>query len=406
MDRKKMLVTYFKLSEKEMRERYLPVSTSDLLRKKIFAVGSAHIAVLEENGTVTAFGDDRHGQCNVKNWKDIIKVAAGDFHTVGLKKDGTVVAAGDNSFGQCNVEKLKGVTDVFASRSLTVGVMADNVLLVAKANPVAEESEEERRRREEAEKENRRRKEAEQLAAKLNNKIESAAAGLSAQIAAANGELLVQLQNMPPQKYKVPYNDPNRTMPIETAEETASREPETPSKLFTYSFVNGSVTISSYSGAADTVVIPRYIEGKPVTVISNRAFYNNTKLRRVVISDKLERIFPDAFKNCRNLEELVIPPNAGLSNIGDNAFEHCVSLKKVTFPESLERIGRWAFGQCIGLETVVIPNAISSIGFGAFSECPGLKNLYITENAQNRLSRLDLIVDNLNVVRIIQPNGL
>ena len=266
--------------------------------------------------------------------------------------------------------------------------------------------EEERRRREEAEKENRRRKEAEQLAAKLNNKIESAAAGLSAQIAAANGELLVQLQNMPPQKYKVPYNDPNRTMPIETAEETASREPETPSKLFTYSFVNGSVTISSYSGAADTVVIPRYIEGKPVTVISNRAFYTNTKLRRVVISDKLERIFPDAFKNCRNLEELVIPPNAGLSNIGDNAFEHCVSLKKVTFPESLERIGRWAFGQCIGLETVVIPNAISSIGFGAFSECPGLKNLYITENAQNRLSRLDLIVDNLNVVRIIQPNGL
>ncbi len=78
----------------------------------------------------------------------------------------------------------------------------------------------------------------------------------------------------------------------------------------------------------------------------------------------------------------------------------------MTFPESLERIGRWAFGQCIGLETVVIPNAISSIGFGAFSECPGLKNLYITENAQNRLSRLDLIVDNLNVVRIIQPNGL
>jgi hypothetical protein len=49
---------------------------------------------LKADGTVVATGDNRLGQCEVDDWKDIVQVAAGAWHTVGLKADGAVVAVG------------------------------------------------------------------------------------------------------------------------------------------------------------------------------------------------------------------------------------------------------------------------------------------------------------------------
>ncbi len=95
-----MLVTFFRLSEQERQEHYLAKNTSDILKRKKLAFGTAHMAVLEDDGTVSAYGDNSRGQCEVAAWRDMQKIAAGDFHTVGLKKDGTVLAAGDNTYGQ------------------------------------------------------------------------------------------------------------------------------------------------------------------------------------------------------------------------------------------------------------------------------------------------------------------
>ena len=58
---------------------------------------------VKSNGTVIAVGGNDYGDCNARNWTDIIQVAAGMWHTVGLRSDDTVVAVGLNSDGQCNV---------------------------------------------------------------------------------------------------------------------------------------------------------------------------------------------------------------------------------------------------------------------------------------------------------------
>lgn len=51
---------------------------------------------------MTAVGNDKHNQCDVSGWIDIVAIAAGTNHTIGLKLDGTVVAVGWNEYGQCN----------------------------------------------------------------------------------------------------------------------------------------------------------------------------------------------------------------------------------------------------------------------------------------------------------------
>ena len=130
-----MLVTFFRLSEQERKEHYLAKSTSDIFKRKKLAIGTAHMAVLEDDGTVSAYGDNSRGQCEVAAWRDMQKIAAGDFHTVGLKKDGTVLAAGDNTYGQCNVGEWSGVAELFAERNLTTAFTQDGIMLVAAAKP-------------------------------------------------------------------------------------------------------------------------------------------------------------------------------------------------------------------------------------------------------------------------------
>ena len=43
-----------------------------------------------------------------------VTIAAGRRHTVGLKSDGTVTAAGDNKYGQCNVNDWRDMVAVAA----------------------------------------------------------------------------------------------------------------------------------------------------------------------------------------------------------------------------------------------------------------------------------------------------
>lgn len=133
------IITYFKLSEQERRERLTASSTEQLLKTGRLASGYSHIAIIEEDGTVSAYGNNYRGQCDTDEWKHIIKVAAGDYHTVGLRDNGTVVAVGDNSCGQCNVSDWTGLTDVFADKGLTIGMKADGELLFSGLNQSPEE---------------------------------------------------------------------------------------------------------------------------------------------------------------------------------------------------------------------------------------------------------------------------
>lgn len=83
------------------------------------AVGAAHVVILRQDGTVIAVGDNRCGQCNVSDWKDIISIAASGYLTVGLKKDGTVIYAGA-TYGNVDLSQSsvwKDIISVYASNN-------------------------------------------------------------------------------------------------------------------------------------------------------------------------------------------------------------------------------------------------------------------------------------------------
>ena len=81
-------------------------------------------------------------------------------------------------------------------------------------------------------------------------------------------------------------------------------------KDFTIEIVEGSVSITGYSGTEKNVIIPSQINGIPVSTISNLAFYDE-QITRVVIPDSVKKIGTGAFIGIR-LESVTLPEGVSL----------------------------------------------------------------------------------------------
>lgn len=123
----------------------------------------------------------------------------------------------------------------------------------------------------------------------------------------------------------------------------------------TYEIVNGEAIITGCDGDSAGVVeivIPETIEGYPVTIIDEHAFYGYEELIWITIPDSVTYIRDYAFKNCKSLFSVTIPDS--VISIGWSAFENCYNLTSITIPDSVNWIGYMAFCECTRLTNVYI----------------------------------------------------
>ena len=248
------------------------------------------------------------------------------------------------------------------------------------------------------------------------------------------------------------FSDKDLTTPCTTAIENITlhaywTEENKPTD-FTYSGTS-EITISNYKGTSSKMHIPAYIGGLPVTTIANSAFYNNTNLTSVTISECITTIEKNAFYHCTNLSEIYfnatlmnnLPSSDmsyGFGNLGKdtdgvkvvigknvtripaslfNSWEdqysnesHSNKITSVEFEDGsiCATIGNWAFANCTSLTNIIIPNSVTSIGDGAFNStsltgvtipdnvtsigdgaffnCTNLKEIYFNATSMNDLN--------------------
>mgnify|MGYP004524024717 FL=1 len=184
------------------------------------------------------------------------------------------------------------------------------------------------------------------------------------------------------------------------------------------------VTVTKYTGTEAQVTVPAKIGGKNVTAIGDKAFSNNSTVKKVTISEgvksiglyafyycgnlesvklpkTLESIDAYAFVACKKLEKIDLPKNLSklgvnvftscsalkeitvpkkITAIPDATFENCTSLKKVSLPDSLTRIDYAAFMECSSLKFIKLPSKLSFIGNNAFSGCTALKAIFLPDS--------------------------
>lgn len=113
-------------------------------------------------------------------------------------------------------------------------------------------------------------------------------------------------------------------------------------------------SITGYNGSDTDIVLPEYHNGEKITKIAEKAFYDNTIITSVIISQYI-------------------------TSIGDNAFRDVFgngNLKSIVIPSSVTYIGEWGFAGCNGLTSVTIPSNVNNIGDAAFHSCYALAEVY------------------------------
>ena len=108
-----------------------------------------------------------------------------------------------------------------------------------------------------------------------------------------------------------------------------------------------------------------------VKTIESGALYNCTKLKSIVLPEKLEFIEHGdwdngAFENCSSLTDVKFK---ACNKIGSRAFSSCNALNHITLPSDLKTIGQYAFARCNNLHSVDFPPLLESIGSYAFQSC-------------------------------------
>lgn len=124
---------------------------------------------------------------------------------------------------------------------------------------------------------------------------------------------------------------------------------------------DSAVEILKWRGNTKDPVIPKKINGLPVTAIGTRAFSNNN-LTSVAIPDSVKIIGEEAFINNR-LTSIAVPDSVKI--ICDGAFVNN-QICSVNLPASLVCIGNGAF-TCNRLTDISLPYSLETIGFAAFS---------------------------------------
>lgn len=114
-----------------------------------------------------------------------------------------------------------------------------------------------------------------------------------------------------------------------------------------YDYDNVDVTI-------DRTVSNRGIDMK-VQKINQYAFYGNSNIKTLKISNSITELGASAYENCKYLESVQI--GTGVPDLQSSTFSGCSSLSSITIPNNIGSVGDYVFAGCSSLSDVTIEDA-------------------------------------------------
>ena len=152
--------------------------------------------------------------------------------------------------------------------------------------------------------------------------------------------------------------------------------------------------ITAYSGTKTSVIITRtYNDGvHGVHTLRIRGDVDGevttsclaeSSIKKIAMANDFLEMDRSMFSGMKNLEEVILPvasleQGKSFNEISERAFENCTKLKKVTFNQSLTIIGHYAFNNC-ALETITTPSSLRKILTNAFANNESLTKITLND---------------------------
>ena len=150
---------------------------------------------------------------------------------------------------------------------------------------------------------------------------------------------------------------------------------------FSYKLLeDGTYCVMGYQGDESAVVLPESIgESGRITVLYDKLFEGHSEITSIHIPDTVTDIGEFAFAECENLRHLRLP--AQLTNLWGQTFARC-GIEEITLPEKVKRIPPFAFKDCKRLKKVVCGPVLKKIDPWAFAGCTQLTELITDPSAE------------------------
>lgn len=180
-------------------------------------------------------------------------------------------------------------------------------------------------------------------------------------------------------------------------------------ELFDFTLDEGSDTysVSAKEGVElpEKIVLPSVYEGKAVTAVKSHGF-ELSEVATVVLSSSYKVIGASAFADCSALKSVTL---GGVTDIKNNAFNNCKSLRQIDFPKALKNIGKFAFANTSVYKAAFA--SVEKIDANAFYNCKALKDVsipsttsFIAEDAFDGCSSARFTISEDNAVYTVSDN--
>ncbi len=115
--------------------------------------------------------------------------------------------------------------------------------------------------------------------------------------------------------------------PPEPEEPTNPPEETVTFGSFELLYKDNTYIIKGYNGYASTVIVPSSYNGYPIETIEYHAFWGESNIKEIIVSDGIKVIEDEAFGACDKLYRIYLP--ASLTEVGKNAFQNSYKLVQI-----------------------------------------------------------------------------
>lgn len=156
-----------------------------------------------------------------------------------------------------------------------------------------------------------------------------------------------------------------------------ARAAESEKTGFVYTIIDNEATVTGFQGEPVYIDIPETVDGCRVTEIRDNAFYECGSLKQITLPGTIEKIGHHGFYGCYSLESIVIPDS--VTEIGMGSFSGCTALTYAALPESIVSLPESCFRSCTSLKNIIIPDTVEKIGDFCFSSCTSMTSVSLGE---------------------------